>query len=46
MTVAADWVVGAGFGLAPEPLAVLVIQLATPVAVTAYVLAEKKRRRE
>ncbi len=41
VTVAVGWVVGTGFGLAPVPLAVLVIQLATPVAVTSYMLAEK-----
>ena len=34
---------GAGlwFGLAPVPLAVLIVQLATPVAVTSYLIAEK-----
>jgi predicted permease len=41
ITVAVGWVVGTAFGLAPVPLAVLVIQLATPVAVTSYMLAEK-----
>lgn len=32
---------GLFFGLAPVPLAVLVVQIATPVAVTSYMLAEK-----
>ena len=41
VTVAVGWGVGTAFGLAPVALAVLVIQLATPVAVTAYMLAEK-----
>jgi hypothetical protein len=41
VTVAVGWIVGTAFGLAPVPLAVLVIQLATPVAVTSYMLAEK-----
>ena len=41
VTVAVGWVVGTAFGLAPVPLAVLVIQFATPVAVTSYMLAEK-----
>ena len=41
MTVAVAWVVGMGFGLAPVPFAVLVIQIATPVAVTFSMLAEK-----
>ncbi|MDJ1009212.1 MAG: AEC family transporter [Paracoccaceae bacterium] len=33
--------VGLWFGLAPVPLAVLTLQVATPVAVTSYLLAEK-----
>ena len=41
VTVAVGWSVGSALGLAPVPLAVLVIQLATPVAVTSYMLAEK-----
>lgn len=41
VTVAVAWGVGRVFGLAPEPFAVLVLQLATPVAVTSYMLAEK-----
>lgn len=41
VTVAVGWGVGTAFGLAPVALAVLVIQLATPVAVTSYMLAEK-----
>jgi len=32
---------GVWFGLEPIPLAVLVVQIATPVAVTSYLLAEK-----
>ncbi|MGX9356348.1 AEC family transporter [Roseobacteraceae bacterium S113] len=35
------WLVAQGFGLAPVPAAVLVLQVATPVAVTSYLLAEK-----
>lgn len=34
-------VAGMAFDLAPEPFAVLVVQIATPVAVTSYMLAEK-----
>ncbi|MEM5469702.1 AEC family transporter [Celeribacter marinus] len=34
-------VVGQWFDLAPVPFAVLVVQIATPVAVTSYMLAEK-----
>ncbi len=34
-------VAGLAFDLAPEPFAVLVVQIATPVAVTSYMLAEK-----
>ncbi len=41
LTVAVGWAVGTAFGLSPVPLAVLVIQFATPVAVTSYMLAEK-----
>jgi predicted permease len=33
--------VGNAFGLAPVPMAILVLQLSTPMAVTAYLLAEK-----
>lgn len=33
--------IGTAFGLAPVPLAVLVLQMGTPVAVTSYLLAEK-----
>ena len=33
--------VGLAFGLGPVPLAVLVLQISTPVAVTSYLLAEK-----
>ncbi|SMX46309.1 AEC family transporter [Actibacterium lipolyticum] len=39
--VGAAWGVGRWFGLAPEPFAVLVLQVSTPVAVTSYLLAEK-----
>lgn len=41
ITVAIGWGIGVAFGLAPVPLAVLVVQLSTPVAVTSYLLAEK-----
>jgi len=41
VTVAVGWAIASVFGLAPVPFAVLVIQLATPVAVTSYMLAEK-----
>ncbi|MCA0041911.1 AEC family transporter [Celeribacter litoreus] len=34
-------IAGFAFDLAPEPFAVLVVQIATPVAVTSYMLAEK-----
>lgn len=39
--VALAWVIGLAFGLAPVPLAVLILQIATPVPVTAYLLAER-----
>lgn len=35
------WVVGVWFDLDPTAMAVLIVQLATPVAVTSYLLAEK-----
>lgn len=35
------WAVAVWFALDPVPLAVLVLQLATPVAVTSYLMAEK-----
>ncbi len=35
------WIVGRAFSLPPVALAVLVLQLGTPVAVTSYLLAEK-----
>ncbi len=38
---AVAWSVGSLFGLSPVALAVLVLQVATPVAVTSYLLAEK-----
>ena len=41
VTVAVGWSLGDAVGLAPVPRAVLIIQLATPVAVTSYMLAEK-----
>ena len=37
----AAWIVGRWFDLDPVPFAVLVLQVATPVAVTSYLLAEK-----
>jgi len=39
--IAIAWGIGLWFGLAPVPLAVLILQLSTPVAVTSYLLAEK-----
>ena len=39
--VPAAWATGLWFGLEPVPFAVLVLQVATPVAVTSYLLAEK-----
>jgi predicted permease len=39
--VAGAWVVGRAFGLDDTAFAVLVLQVATPVAVTSYLLAEK-----
>lgn len=41
VTVAIGWGVAELFALDPIPRAVLIIQLATPVAVTSYMLAEK-----
>lgn len=41
ITVAVGWVVALAFELEPTAFAVLVVQLATPVAVTSYLLAEK-----
>ncbi len=38
---AVAWGAGRWFGLGPVPFAVLVLQVATPVAVTSYLLAEK-----
>lgn len=38
---AVGWGVGRAFGLPPMALAVLVLQVGTPVAVTSYLLAEK-----
>lgn len=35
------WIAAQAFGLAPVPSAVLIMQVATPVAVTSYLLAEK-----
>jgi len=37
----AAWIAARWFGLAPIPSAVLIVQVATPVAVTSYLLAEK-----
>lgn len=39
--LAVAWTVGRWFALDPVPFAVLVLQVATPVAVTSYLLAEK-----
>ena len=39
--VAIGWAVGHAFGLEPVAFGVLVLQIATPVAVTSYLLAEK-----
>ena len=39
--IAAAWIVGRWFALEPTAFAVLVLQVATPVAVTSYLLAEK-----
>jgi hypothetical protein len=39
--VAIAWGAGTWFELDPVPFAVLVLQVATPVAVTSYLLAEK-----
>ena len=39
--VAAAWFVAQWFELAPVATAVLIVQVATPVAVTSYMLAEK-----
>ncbi len=41
VTAASGWAIGSWFGLEPVALAVLILQLATPVAVTSYLLAEK-----
>ena len=40
---AVGWGVGTALGLSGVPLAVLILQVATPVAVTSYLLAEKYR---
>lgn len=39
--VAAGWATGVWFGLDPIAAAVLIVQVATPVAVTSYLIAEK-----
>jgi malate permease and related proteins len=39
--IAIAWVVGRWFALDPVAFAVLVLQVATPVAVTSYLLAQK-----
>lgn len=39
--VAVGLAIGLGFGLPPVPLAILVVQISTPVAVTSYMLAAK-----
>ena len=41
VSAGAAWAAARWFGLAPIPSAVLIVQLATPVAVTSYLLAEK-----
>lgn len=41
LSIGVGWVVAGFFGLGPVATAVLVVQLATPVAVTSYLLAEK-----
>lgn len=41
VSAGAAWTAARWFGLAPIPSAVLIVQLATPVAVTSYLLAEK-----
>ncbi|MGH1424210.1 MAG: AEC family transporter [Pseudooceanicola sp.] len=41
LCVAVAWVLGRAFGLDDTAFAVLVVQVATPVAVTSYLLAEK-----
>ena len=41
VSAGAAWTAARWFGLAPIPSVVLIVQLATPVAVTSYLLAEK-----
>lgn len=41
LCVAVGWVMGRAFGLDDVAFAVLVLQIATPIAVTSYLLAEK-----
>lgn len=41
LCIALSWGIGRWFGLEPVALAVLVLQVSTPVAVTSYMLAEK-----
>jgi len=41
LCIAAAWCAGTYFGLASVPLAVLILQASTPVAVTSYLLAAK-----
>lgn len=41
LCTAIGWAIATAFGLGPTAFGVLVLQLATPVAVTAYLLAEK-----
>jgi predicted permease len=41
LCIAAAWAAGVYFELAPVPLAVLILQVSTPVAVTSYLLAAK-----
>ena len=39
--IAAAWTMGRAFDLDPVPFAILVLQLSTPVAVTAFLIAQK-----
>lgn len=41
LTAFIGWATGRAFGLEAVPLAVLIVQVSTPVAVTSYLLAEK-----
>ncbi len=41
LSVAIAWSIGLWWGLAPVPFAIVVLQLATPVAVSSYLLSER-----